>query len=156
MSINVQQRRRLVLKFKLFFIFFSATHGPLPYLIFDVATDSCEDLVASNPHYCVPKSINDIRGIQIRREELNKVKESREKPATVLVNIAAKVTEKYAARGANLVQSVKDAAVTNVEAVKKAASRVASSLYPKLKLISDLDETNPKHQVFFKTLKGKL
>jgi hypothetical protein len=61
---------------------------PIPCLIFNVQDDRFESEIENHGHYCNPQPLNLIRGKEVRRNELAKIKHTRDKPAAIsnLVN----------------------------------------------------------------------
>lgn len=135
---------------------FIGIRPPLPRLRFDITAEAFECLIPVAEHCCEPQKKDTVRGTNIKRDELAKLKQTRAKPAVVAVNISEQVTRKYGRLSDGTISRIQTAAIPSKKSLQKAASKVVNSLFPKISLINELNEDNEKHKQFFLTVRGNL
>jgi hypothetical protein len=78
----------------------------------------------------------------VRRNELAKIKHTRDKPAAVHVKLAESITQRFGGRGEEVILDIAQHAAPSKTGFSKAATRVANSLHPKINKIPQLDDEN--------------
>uniref|UniRef100_A0A914ZE25 Uncharacterized protein n=1 Tax=Panagrolaimus superbus TaxID=310955 RepID=A0A914ZE25_9BILA len=71
---------------------------PIPCLIFNIEENKFESENPNHEHYCRPQNLNQIRGKEVARNELAKIKDTRDKPAAVHVKLAESITQRFGNR----------------------------------------------------------
>uniref|UniRef100_A0A914P2E9 Uncharacterized protein n=1 Tax=Panagrolaimus davidi TaxID=227884 RepID=A0A914P2E9_9BILA len=127
---------------------------PLAWIKFNVANNCFETDEPENRHVCDgPIEMNTVRGTEAARAELAKVKETRDKPKSVAIQLSAALTRRYGNRPEEDRLAIA-AAVPAPANFARAASRVAASVHPRISTIDELNDI--EDQNFLLTLAGEI